>query len=191
MPNWASTLYVAVGDKQQLKQLHSIMDELECMKEPLHPNGFGAAWLGNLVIKLGGDWNKVYCRGYWDDLTFNGSEITFHVESAWGELNEVRELIEKHFPDIKLYFQSEEPGMGIYTTNDDTGQYFPDQFYLWVEDEDTTEYYQDLKSLAEAVESITGSKHLTTLDSCKKALESFSRKHHNCCYTLEEFSLVD
>lgn len=166
------------------------MDELECMKEPLHPNGFGASWLGNLVIKLGRDWNKVYCRGSWDDLTFNGEEITFHVESAWGELNEVRELIEEHFPDIKLYFQSEEPGMGLYTTNDDTGQYFPDQFYLWVEDEDT-EYYQDLKSLAEAVESITGSKHLTTLDSCKKALESFSRKHHNCCYTIEQFSLVD
>ncbi len=190
MPNWASTLYVVVGDKQQLKELHSLMDELECMKEPLHPNGFGTTWLGNLVIKLGGDWNKVYCRGSWDDLTFDGEQITFHVESAWGELNEVRELIEDHFPDLKLYYQCEEPGMCIYVTNDDTGKYFPERFYLWVEDEDT-EYYQSLESLVEAVENITRSKHLTTLDSCRKALESFSKKLGNCCYTLEEFQISE
>lgn len=190
MPNWASTLYVATGDKQQLHELHSIITELECMKEPLHPNGFGTTWLGNLVIKLGRDWNKVYCRGSWDDLTFNGEEITFHVESAWGELSEVRELIEEHFPGIKLYYQTEEPGMCIYITNDDTGEYFPDRFYLWVEDEDS-EYYPSLEDLAKAVEGLTGSKHLTTLDSCGKALESFSKKHHNCCYTLEEFKILE
>ncbi len=78
--------------------------------------------------------------------------------------------------------------MCIYVTNDDTGKYFPERFYLWVEDEDT-EYYQSLESLAEAVENITKSKHLTTLDSCRKSLESFCKKHGNCCYTLEEFSI--
>ena len=90
---------------------------------------------------------------------------------------------------MKIYYQCVEEGQGIYITNDDTGQYFPEQYYLWVEDEDI-EYYQDLKSLEKAVENITRSKHLKSLDSCKKALESFSRKHHNCCYTLEQFSLV-
>ncbi len=80
--------------------------------------------------------------------------------------------------------------MGIYITNDDIGQYFPEHYYLYVEDVDT-EYYQSLESLAKAVESITGSKHLTTLDACKKALESFSRKHDNCCYTFEEFVLTE
>ena len=69
MPNWAYTQYHAVGDKEQLQQLHSIMDELESMKAPgLHENGFGPSWLGNLIIKLGGDWEKIYCRGYWDNL---------------------------------------------------------------------------------------------------------------------------
>ena len=183
-------MYVAVGDKQQLKELHSIMDELECMKEPLHPNGFGTTWMGNLVIKLGGDWNKVYCRGSWDDLIFDGQQIIFHVESAWGELNEVRELIEQHFPDIKLYYQSEEPGMAIYITNDSNGDYFPEKYFMWIEDDDS-EYYQTLEALAKEVENITGSKHLTTFDSCKKAIASFSKKHHNCCYTLEEFSVVE
>lgn len=92
MPNWAYTMYHATGDKEQLKKLHSIMSELEGMKAPgLHKNGFGATWLGNLVIKLGGDWEKVYCRGYWDNLLLHDDgSISFSVESAWDEPNEVR-----------------------------------------------------------------------------------------------------
>lgn len=192
MPNWAYTQYHAVGDKEQLQQLHSVMDELECMKEPgLHENGFGPSWLGNLVIKLGGDWEKTYCRGYWDNLLLHDDgTVSFSVESAWDEPNEVREFIEKKFPDIKLYYQCEESGMCIFKTNDDTGQYFPEKYYLWVEDRET-EYYTTIEALANEVENITRSKNLKTLDSCKKALESYSRKNHDLCYTLEEFSVVD
>lgn len=43
MPNWAYTQYIATGDKEQLKKLHSVMTELEDMKSPgLHENGFGS-----------------------------------------------------------------------------------------------------------------------------------------------------
>lgn len=192
MPNWAYTQYHAVGDKEQLQQLHSVMDELECMKEPgLHENGFGPSWLGNLVIKLGGDWEKTYCRGYWDNLLLHDDgTVSFSVESAWDEPNEVREFIEKKFPDIKLYYQCEESGMCIFKTNDDTGQYFPEKYYLWVEDRET-EYYTTIEALANEVENITRSKNLKTLDSCKKALESYSRKNHDLCYTLAEFEVVE
>lgn len=192
MPNWSYSQYHAVGDKEQLKQLHSTMSELEGLKDPgLHKNGFGKTWLGNLVIKLGSDWNKVYCRGYWDNLLLHeDGTVSFSVESAWDEPNEVRELIEEKFPDIKFYYQCEEPGMGIYKTNDDTGEYFPEKYYLWVENEET-EYYTTLGHLIEAVQKITGSKNLHTLDSCRKALESYSRKHSNLGYTLEEFTVIN
>jgi len=166
------------------------MDELERMKEPLHPNGFGTTWLGNLVTKLSGDCEKVYCRGSWDNLCHDDESLTFTVESAWNELNEMRELIEAHLPGIKLYYQSEEPGMGIYITNDPTGEYFPDRFYLWVEDEDT-DYYPTVESLAKAVEEITGSGHLTTFDACKKALAYYASRHHDLCYTIEEFKVIE
>lgn len=192
MPNWAYSQYVAVGEKEQLKQLHSIMSELEDMKAPgLHENGFGSTWLGNLVIKLGGNWEQVYCRGSWDNLLLHeDGTVSFSIESAWDEPNEVREFIEEKFPDIQIYYQTEEPGMGIYKTNDDTGQYFPEEYYLWVEDE-KTEYYDNLESLIRDVEKITGSKNLKTLDSCKKALETYSRKNSDLGYTLEEFSVIN
>lgn len=192
MPNWAYSMYHVTGDKAQLKKLHSIMDELECMKAPgLHDNGFGSTWLGNLVIKLDGDWEKIYCRGSWDNLLLHDDgTVSFSVESAWGELNEVREFIEEKFSGVKLYFQCEESGNGVYETNDDTGEYFPERYYLWVEGSDSL-YHETLEGLINDVENITGSKNLKTLDSCKKALESYSRKNHDLCYTLEEFSVVD
>ena len=191
MPNWAFSQYHAVGDKEQLKQLYDTMHELESMKDPgLCDNGFSSSWLGNLVVKLGGNYEKIYCRGSWDNLSFNDCYLTFDVESAWGELNEVREFIEEKFPDIKLYFQCEESGNCVYETNDATGDYFPERYCFWVEDEDT-EYYSTLEDLIIAVEGITGSKHLRTLDSCKKAMETYSRRYHDCCYTLEEFKVVE
>lgn len=84
MPNWSYSSYYVTGDKEQIKMLHSIMLELEEMKSPgLHENGFGSTWLGNLVIKLGGDWEKVYCRGYWDNLLLHeDGTVSFSVESA-------------------------------------------------------------------------------------------------------------
>ena len=186
-------MYQATGDKEQLKKLHSLMDELECMKDPgLHDNGFGSTWLGNLVIKLGGDWEKVFCRGYWDNLVLHDDgSISFSVESAWGELNEVREFIEEKLPGIKIYFQSEEPGCVIYETNDPTGEYFPDRFYLWDETSLDTGYYQTLDSLLKAVEKITGSKHLTTFNAAEKAMESHSRKHNHSSYEIQEFKVVE
>ena len=192
MPNWAYSQYIATGDKEQLKKLYSIMSELEEMKAPeLHENGFGSTWLGNLIIKLGGNWKQVYCRGSWDNLLLReDGTVSFSVESAWGELYDVRKFIEEYFPDVRIFFQCEESGMGIYQTNDDTGQYFPEKYYLWVENGDT-EYYNNLEALAKEVENITGSKNLKTLDSCKKALETYSRSHSDLCYTLEEFDLLD
>lgn len=192
MPNWCYSEYIATGDKKQLKKLHSLMDELEGLKAPgLHDNGFGSTWLGNLVIKLDGDWEKIYCRGSWDNLLLHDDgTVSFSVESAWGELNEVREFIEEKFPGVKLYFQCEESGNGVYETNDGTGEYFPERYYLWVEDSDSL-YHETLEGLIKDVENITGSKNLKTLDSCRKSLESYSRKNHDLCYTLEEFSVVD
>lgn len=122
-------------------------------------------------------------------MLYDDGTVSFSVESAWNEPNEVRRFIEERFLGIKLYFQSEEPGMCIYQTNDDTGLYFPEKYCLWIED-GTTEYYTTLGAMAKEVKNITGSKNLKTLDSCKKALETYSRNHSDLCYTLEEFRVV-
>ena len=91
MPNWAYSQYHCIGNKEQLRKLHSTMAELESMKAPgLYENGFGSTWLGNLVISLGGDWHIIYCRGTWDNLLLHDDgTISCSIESAWDEPNEL------------------------------------------------------------------------------------------------------
>ena len=80
--------------------------------------------------------------------------------------------------------------MGIYKTNDANGEYFPDKYCFWFEDSDTL-YHETLEDLIKDVEDVTGSKHLRTLDACRKAMETYSLKNHDLCYTLEEFKVVN
>lgn len=172
MPNWAYSSYCIVGDKEQLKQLYDIMDELEDMESPgLHDNGFGSRWLGNLVIKLGGDWKKVYCRGEWSNLCLYKDRLTFETETAWSELREVRQLLKTKFPKLNFYYQCEELCMGIYITNDKRHKFFKDRYYVYVENEDS-EYYSKLKDLCAYVERITG-KAVKTFKQCEAVLKEY------------------
>lgn len=68
MPNWCFSQVVIEGNRQEVQTLHDIMDRLSKMKKPSIENGFGTRWLGCLVDAIGKDWNKVYCRGSWNDL---------------------------------------------------------------------------------------------------------------------------
>ena len=100
------------------------MNNLENRRKPLVDNSFGKTWLGCLVNKLGGNWQEVYCRGSWSDLDWNGAILRFSTETAWGPMNEVFKFIKTIYPSLKIYYQAEEDGMGVFITNDAEGSYF-------------------------------------------------------------------
>ena len=100
------------------------MNNLENRRKPLVDNSFGKTWLGCLVNKLGGNWQEVYCRGSWRDLDWNGAILRFNTETAWGPMNEVFKFIKTIYPSLKIYYQAEEDGMGVFITNDAEGSYF-------------------------------------------------------------------
>ena len=133
MPNWCSTEYYVVGSKKELSDLNEKMEKLENRKESLVKNGFGNTWLGNLVKLLGGDWEKVYCRGQWMCRVYNkeNNSLTFTTETAWCEMDEWREFIESCYKTIKMLYVTEEPGCGIYQTNDLEGVFFKDSMF-WI-----------------------------------------------------------
>lgn len=191
MPNWAYSQYRAVGNSEQLRKLYAIMKELENIPEPgIHESDFGSSWLGNLVIKLGGKHEDIFCRGSWCNLCAEEEYLTFDVESAWGELRETRKFIEKQFPGIKLYFQCEEPGNCVFETNDALGKYFTERYYLGIENDESL-YFNTLEGLIKVVEEITGNNELTSVESCKAALAHYSTSHNNRKYVLEQFAIVD
>lgn len=195
MPNWCSTTYVAKGDPEQIGKLYDIMTELKAMPDPgLLPNDFGSTWLGNLVAKLDGDPSKIYCRGKWfeeDPTRIGETTLRFDTETAWGELDEVRHLIEEKFPKIKLYYKSEEPGMCDYYTNDKEGLFFANRYRVWIEDIGETEYFDTLEELCEYVQKATEMKNLTTYAQCEEAIEDYTEDHNGLGYELDEFEVLD
>ncbi len=130
MPNWCYTSYTFVGEEKELKELHNIMKGLEERKEPLVENGFGKSWLGCLVEALGKNWKDVWCRGNWNSLELSADTLKFTTETAWSAADEVMALICEKYPSLGYYYYTEEPGMGIYQTNDDYGEYYPDRFQV-------------------------------------------------------------
>lgn len=157
MPNWCSTAYAIEGDAKEVKSLHDLMSGLQKQKEPSVPNGFGTAWLGNLVDAFGENWEKVYCRGSWYDLEFDGRVLTFNTETAWSPCNEMFDMVCKKYPTLSYYYRSEEPGMALYFTNDKEGRYFQDRFVVELctpEEEYYTEYFPGLQSMYGWLEDI-------------------------------------
>lgn len=170
MPNWAYTNYVLEGDLKEVESLKSKLDELKAMQEPLVPNGFGNLWLGCIVTVLGGDWNKVYCRGSIYDYYIEDGALRLNVESAWNECTETRLLFQQRYPNLRIYYSTEEPGMEIYQTNDLDGKYFPDRYIIDTES-DGPEYFTDLSDAAVYAQALTGLEVEASVESIRTAID--------------------
>lgn len=105
MPNWCDCTYKCVGDLKEVKSLYKILKYIDRRKTSIEKNGFGKWWLGNLVTKLGGNWEKYRCRGEITYYELNNNILTICQSTAWCEQEGVRNIIEEKFPSIKVYFQ--------------------------------------------------------------------------------------
>ena len=111
MPNWCDCTYKCVGDLKEVKSLYKILKYIDRRKTSIEKNGFGKWWLGNLVTKLGGNWEKYRCRGEITYYELNNNILTICQSTAWYEQEGVRNIIEEKFPSIeelKAYFDKEE-----------------------------------------------------------------------------------
>ena len=189
MPNWCSTEYYVVGSKKELSDLNKKMERLENRKKSLVKNGFGNTWLGNLVESLGGDWEKVYCRGQWMCRVYNKENTT---ETAWCEMNEWRKFIESCYKTIKILFVTEEPGCGIYQTNDLGGVFFKDKYVLdYTED---VEYFETIDQAVEFIEELIGLKiEDKTVNGIQEKLDEYVEKNdeEDQYFSFHEFEEVD
>ena len=171
MPNWCDTQYKIIGKKKEVADLYSKIQQLHNMTEPLEPNGFGNLWLGCLVKLLGGDCGQIYCRGHIIDFGYENDVLGFSVESAWNEMAEVRQFLQQTYPSLKIFYYEEEPGWGIYQTNDHEKRFFPFRYILDDLDGEGPEYYNDTDSLLKAASEIFG-KELKTMADLNEIVEN-------------------
>ncbi|WP_443897971.1 hypothetical protein [Paraprevotella clara] len=190
MPNWCSTAYVVEGDAQEVKSLYELMNGLQERKEPSVENGFGTSWLGCLVDALGSDWNEVRCRGDWANLEMDGDTLRFTTETAWGPCNETFDLVCKKFPSLCYYYQTEEPGMVIYATNDVSGKYFTDKYIVDMctpDEEYYCEYFGDEEAMYKWFEEIFE----RPVKSRKDVNEITANWNDDAYCCINEFEIVD
>ena len=194
MPNWCSTEYYVVGSKKELSDLNKKMERLENRKKSLVKNSFGNTWLGNLVESLGGDWEKVYCRGQWMCRVYNkeNNTLTFTTETAWKEMDEWREFIESCYKTIKMLYVTEEPGCGIYQTNDLEGVFFKDKYVL--DYTENVEYFETIDQAVEFIEELIGLKiEDKTVNGIQEKLDEYVEKNdeEDQYFSFHEFEEVD
>lgn len=127
MPNWCMTKIIIHDKEENLKVLEDKLTEWT-KEPPLYPNGFGAEWLGNiclgsgLVTKEEFDTNteEYRCRGTLNDFETGGDELILETITAWGPMLKMwAGVLDKiGLEDATITYYSEEPGMGLYWSND-------------------------------------------------------------------------
>ena len=205
MPNWTYTQYRIKGDKKETDQLHQTLADMKSgaydgkRKSPtliIEENGFGPMWLGNLVHVLGGDWNKVYCRGVITDfkLSDQGDELTIVMETAWEEMSEVRAFLHQKFPSLTILYTVEEPGNCVYETNDKKF-YEKNRYYLDVCLDDSKnfmepEYFPNLEKVVEYIkEHLDTDKEIQpTVEAITSFCDEWCDEHEDDYLCLNEFT---
>lgn len=196
MSNTCFTTYKMVSEnKKDVTKLYKTIQRLEKRKTPLVKNGWydPKLWLGCLVKALGGDPNKVYCRGTITFYEMEDDVLTLNTETAWAEMSETRHFIESCFPGMKIYYIEEESGCEIFNTNDSEGIYFKDRYYL--DGFDDSEYFETLEEAAKYVKDIVGHDVEADFDVIDKALNAYMEEHEeddpDCYYSFHEFKEVN
>lgn len=193
MPNWCSASYAIEGDAKDVKNLYELMKGLQERKEPSVKNDFGTAWLGCLVDALGTDWHEVDCRGYWSGLELVGDTLRFETETAWGPCDETFRLVCRKFPSLRYYYQSEEPGMASYLTNDREAKYFKDKYILDMCTPDGKwhkGYFSDQKGLFACFGEISG-QTVESLQEINEIGEKWEQEDSDAFCRVYEYEIYD
>ena len=142
MPNWCySNITIYHNDEEKLKAFFDKIEEWR--KNPFKTNDFdkySMGWLGNIVGNAGlAEWKKVgeredfvpniSCRGSIQTLELDNHRILITTETAWCPMMQMwQKLCDKYLPDAEIFYTAEEPGCGLFETNDPDviGMYYID-----------------------------------------------------------------
>lgn len=214
MPNWCFTQMIFHGEKEEIEDFHAKIKEWT--SKNYQANGFGTAWLGNVVYGAGlghrvnSETERLACRG---DIVYLGEVETFKwstgatfnldTETAWAPMCEMwNEVINsQNYKTVGFSYRAEEPGCEIYEIYDPYGD-FSDKYYVEVfldgddfnNDElkhiDIWRDYTDDDDLRDALQAFleTDEQDLKTLINLA---ENYAFKSEDSYLYVREFSFVD
>lgn len=96
-----------------------------------------------------------------------------YQNTAWGEQEGVRRIIEEKLPSIKVYFQEEEPGCGLFATN--SFELFPERYLLDSFEEPL--YFETIEDAAKCVSDIVGHVVDESTEAIISAIDDYLETH--------------
>ena len=178
MANWAFTSYAIEGPKETLLKIE------DAILHPTQPEGADEGWEGGILNTLGLTYEErgpggtgKYMRGFIrDEVSWCDDDrvIRFDAKEAWG-ITDFYEVLEENFPDIKVYWTTEESGCEVYATNDKEGKYFSDRVCVdtCIDDNYQMDYFTSEKAAYAWLSKITDGK-ITN----KEQAEAFNKEDH-------------
>lgn len=180
MPNWNTTDYTLYGNKENIKRLYTDLKktvDIDRTKESKPFTFLGNSyWLGYIKKSLLPDVEEeLPARG---EISYIEEDIEDHdndmaslkltTETAWVACSELMDKIAEKY-DLQLFYYSEEPGCGIFETNDTEGLFYSFR-YMVDSEKEGIEYYDSWDEVVSVIKSITG----ITLDNISEAEDKLS-----------------
>lgn len=166
MSNLNTTDYTLYGNKENVTRLYNDLKntvDIDRSKESKPFTFLGNSyWLGYIKKTLLPDVQEdLPARG---EITWMEEYIDYHdnnmasfkltTETAWVACSELMDKIAEKY-DLQLFYYSEEPGCGIFETNDTEGLFYSFR-YMVDSEEDGIEYYESFEQVADVIENKTG-----------------------------------
>jgi hypothetical protein len=108
------------------KEAKGACDKIDSWCEKISESGHDN-WLGNVCVNAGimtleevyGSSPKYRCRGSVEYTEVSGDTVQITTDTAWSPMLKMwKAICEKHFPEAEIVYSAEEPGAGIFFTND-------------------------------------------------------------------------
>ena len=187
MANMASVAYAIEGPQKDLEKILGAI--CLALTDKQHWTEYKACeYLGFSEKEL----DDKYLRGEIDDEpTLENGVLRFYVEERWG-LQDFNELLEKKFPEIKVYWVVEESGYEVYATNDKEGKYFPERYWVDTAQDDIycSEYFKNEESMWKWLNEKYGVKSEEEVEAWNAKYEETGDECENFIF-IHEFSIID
>lgn len=104
------------------------------------------------------------------DFSLVDEVLSIYTETAWSEMEEVRHFIEQVYPNLKIFYYEEEPGLEIYQTNDRHGHFFSSRYIFDDQEGEGMEYFDKSETLLAFASRAMGMK-FKTIEELEDAVE--------------------
>lgn len=189
MANMASVAYAIEGPQKDLEDIQQAIIKAMKFNKKFWTEAKACEFLGFSATeredkRLGGEIEE---EPYFE----KDGHLVIHAEERWG-VQDFKDLLKEHYHDLTIYWVVEECGFDVYCTNDSTGKYFPERYWVDTAQDDIyqSEYFQTEEAMYKWLSEKYGVKNKDEVDAWNQDYEATGDDCENFIY-IHEFEILD